>query len=258
MARQEPPIPDSLAAVWGRRERPSRGPKPGLTLDRVVEAGVRVARTEGLGAVSMARVAEELGGSTMSLYRYVAAKDELLALMVDAALGPPSQGSAGEDWRAGLTRWAWGMHDRLREHPWTLGVPITGPPVAPNEVAWFEDGLNSLRDTDLQEDEMASVVLLVSGYVRNEAALVADLVAAETISDAAMSSYAALLEHLTTPARFPAIHALLAAGVFNTADHPDKEFVFGLERILDGVAVLVDVRSRGRGRRRPSRRASVS
>jgi hypothetical protein len=75
--QEEIPMPASLAAAWGRRERPSRGPRPGLSLDRIADAGVRVAQTEGLAAVSMARVAQELGTSTMSLYRYVASKDEL-------------------------------------------------------------------------------------------------------------------------------------------------------------------------------------
>ena len=82
----------------------------------------------------------------MSLYRYVAAKDELLALMVDAALGAPgAPPDADEDWRAGLARWAWTYHDALRRHPWVLRVPISGPPVTPNQVAWLEDGLALAR-----------------------------------------------------------------------------------------------------------------
>src|SRR5262250_3052406 len=82
-------IPGSVAAAWGVRERPHRGPRPGLSLGRIVDAAVRVADAEGLDAVSMSRVAAELGTAPMSLYRYVTAKDELLALMVDAAYGPP-------------------------------------------------------------------------------------------------------------------------------------------------------------------------
>jgi AcrR family transcriptional regulator len=232
-------LPPSIAAAWGRREPPRKGPKPGLTLERIVDAGVRVARAEGLAAVSMARVAQELGASTMSLYRYLAAKDELLALMIDAALGPPPPAcSPDEDWRAGLSRWAWGYHDRLREHPWALRVPISGPPVTPNQVAWLEDGLSALRRTALTEEEKASVVLLLSGYVRNEATLTADI-PPEAASDAGMYGYARLLESLTEPGRFPAIHALLASGAFDKADPPEKEFTFGLERILDGVESLI-------------------
>ena len=98
-------LPASIEAAWGVRDRPHKGPKPGLSLPRIVEAGVRVAAAEGLAAVSMSRVAAELGASTMSLYRYVSAKDELLDLMVDAAWGPPPPLEPGQHWRDGLTRY---------------------------------------------------------------------------------------------------------------------------------------------------------
>ena len=233
-------MPASLIAAWGLRERPSRGPKPGLSLARIVEAGVHVASTEGLPAVSMARVAEELGTSTMSLYRYVAAKDELLTLMVDTALGPPPAADPEADWRAGLSRWAWGYHERLSAHPWAVRVPITAPPTTPNQVAWMERALWSLRDTALPEEEKASVLLLLSGYVRNDATLTVELTAAGFISDETMLGYSRRLATLTDSDRFPALHALLDAGVFDRADPPEKEFSFGLERILDGVEALID------------------
>jgi AcrR family transcriptional regulator len=215
-----------------------------LSLQRIVDAAVGIAHSETLAAVSMARVAQELGVSTMSLYRYVAAKDELVALMVDSALGPPLPGAdRAEGWRAGLARWAWGHHQAMRQNAWALRVPIGGPPTTPNLVAWLEDGLYALRDTGLAEAEKASVVLLLSGYVRSEASLTADLVAANPTVGAVMSGYAGLLASVTDAARFPALHAVLDAGVFDTADDPDEEFAFGLERILDGVAVLVGSRS---------------
>ena len=237
----EDQISPSLAAAWGRPRSQSKGPKPGLGLDRIVAAGIRIATHEGLSAVSMARVARELDASTMSLYRYVSAKEELLALMVDAALGPPPPRAPDEEgWRAGLSRWAWGYHDRLREHPWVLRIPITGPPVSPHTVAWLEDGLCSLAGTGLSQEGKASVVLLLSGYVRNEATLTADLAAAGLIDDAAMRNYTSVLRTLTDRSRFPALHELLDAGVFDRADDPDDEFTFGLERILDGVEALIN------------------
>src|SRR5215470_993531 len=99
-------LPASVAAAWGVRDRPHKGPKPGLSLERIVAAAVQVADAEGLAAVSMSRVAAELGTAPMSLYRYVAAKDELLALMFDAAYGPSPTGPGGDaGWRAGLSRW---------------------------------------------------------------------------------------------------------------------------------------------------------
>jgi AcrR family transcriptional regulator len=233
-------LPVSIETAWGRAPRARRGPKPALTLKRVIEAAIEVAVSEGLGAVSMARVAEKVGTSTMSLYRYVAAKDELLALMVDRAVGrPPAPSSGRERWRVGLERWAWGYHERLRQHSWALGVPISGPPTTPNQVAWLENGLRSLADTGLAEAHKASVVLLLSGYVRSEATLTADLVATNPTLESMMAGYPATLRALTDADRFPALHAVLDAGVFDRADDPDDEFRFGLDRILDGVDALI-------------------
>jgi AcrR family transcriptional regulator len=244
-------LPASLETAWGLRERPSKGPRPGLTLQRIVDAAVKVADSEGLAAVSMSRVAADLGASTMSLYRYVAAKDELLALMMDAAGGaPPAAPAAGEGWRAGLSRWAWAELDFHRRHPWVMRIPISGPPVTPNQLAWLERGLACLRDTGLAEGEKLSVMLLLTGYVRNYATIEADLAegarAAGVTTEAAASNYGRLLAKLTDAERFPALHTLVASGIFEVQEEPedpDDQFAFGLERVLDGIDALVRTRA---------------
>jgi AcrR family transcriptional regulator len=243
-------LPGSVAAAWGVRERPHKGPKPGLSLGRIVEAAVRVADTEGLDAVSMGRVAAELGTAPMSLYRHVSAKEELLTLMVDAAWGPGPDGPVpggpvpGEGWRAGLARWAWALRTGARRHPWVVRIPLNGLPIMPNEVAWFENALACLADTGLSEARKASVIMLLAGYVRNLATTEADIEAAIRASGLTpsqwMASYPRMLTELTDPARFPALTRFIAAGVFEAEDGPDDEFVFGLDRILDGVAVLIE------------------
>ena len=237
-----------MAAAWGVRERPQKGPKPGLTLARIVAAAIGVADAEGLAAVSMSRVATELGAAPMSLYRYVTAKDELLELMVDTALGPPPAGPA-DGWRAGLARWAWAIRAGYQRHPWVLHIPISGLPSLPNQVAWFEEGLHSLAGTGLEENEKASSILLVSGYVRNSASIDADIEAAMRSSgrtpDEWMAGYARTLTLLADPARFPALTKFIAAGVFEQADPPDVEFTFGLDRVLDGLAALIRERTGG-------------
>ena len=88
------------------------------------------------------------------------------------------------------------------------------------------------------------MILLLSGYVRNLATTEADIEASVRASGldptAWMSSYAELLRRLADPQRFPALTAFVAAGVFDAADEPDDEFIFGLDRILDGIEVLID------------------
>jgi AcrR family transcriptional regulator len=240
-------LPASIEAAWGLREPRRKGPKPGLSLERIVAAAIDVARSEGLDAVSMSRVAAELGSSPMSLYRYVDAKDELLTLMVDAALGPPAAGDPDEGWRAGLTRFSWGFLRAMRHNPWTLRVPISGPPATPNQMAWLEDGLASLRTTGLAESEKLSVILLLSGYVRNAATLATDLEAAASAApgEEFMPAWSALIRRLTDAEGFPALHAALGSEAFDHDDDPDDEFAFGLERVLDGIEALVARRTQG-------------
>jgi len=239
-------LPAAIASAWGVRAHPGKGPKPGLRLERIVAAAVKIASRDGLDAVSMSRVATELGASTMSLYRYVNAKDELVKLMIDAAWGPPPDDEPGVGWRAALSRWAWGMRTAFQRHPWAARVPITGLPVLPNEVAWFEQALADLDDSGLAEAEKASVIMLVSGYVRTLATLEADLEAAVRAAgvspDEWMAAYPRMLVKLADPGRYPALAKFIAAGVFDRADEPDDEFIFGLERILDGIQVLVSSR----------------
>lgn len=244
----DPELPASVERAWGMADRPRRGPKPGLSLTAIVDAAVALAGREGISAVSMGRVAREVRASPMSLYRYVAAKDELLALMIDAASGPPPADPADRDgWRSGLTRWAWGYLEALRRHPWMLRIPISGPPVTPNQVAWLEYGLQALRATGLEPGEKLSIMLLLSGYVRNDATIAADIgaaVAAVRVPDAEiMPSWRRLIERLADVERFPELRAVAASGVLDRDDHPDEEFVFGLDRVLDGVEALVRARA---------------
>jgi AcrR family transcriptional regulator len=248
-------LPASIELAWGLRERPNKGPRRGLSLEGIVEAAIGIAAADGLAAVSMGRVAAELGVSTMALYRYVAAKDELLALMVDAtAADPPAAPAPGEGWREGLARWAWAELGVYRRHPWVLRIPISGPPATPNQVLWLERGLRCLRDTALEEGEKLGVMLLLTGFVRNWATLEADLAEAAKAAGAgeheAMSGYGRLLARLTDPERFPALHAVIDAGVLDEPEgpeDPDADFVFGLERILDGIEALVRARTRAGG-----------
>ncbi|MFZ0041581.1 MAG: TetR/AcrR family transcriptional regulator [Solirubrobacteraceae bacterium] len=244
-------IPASIQLAWGRREPGSRGPKRGLTLQTIVTAGIKVALTEGVGSLSMARIAAELGVGTMSLYRYVAAKDDLLALMVDAALGQPPAATSGEDWRGGLRRWAEGVRDAYRRHPWSLRVPITGPPLGPNNVAWLENALTALAQTPLSEQEKLSSVLLVSGFVRNEETLVADLRAGNA-AEPVMPNYGTLVGKLLGPDSHPALQRAIASGVLDDDDDIEVEFEFGIERILDGIAALVATK-----RKRPRKRTAT-
>lgn len=233
-----------IEAAWGVRDHRAKRRQRGLSLELIVSVAVKIAATEELSAVSMNRVAADLGVSPMSLYRYVEAKEELLLLMVDSAYRePPAMVDSGAGWRAGLSGWAWDLHRLFRENTWMLHVPITGPPALPNQVLWLEHGLRSLAGTDLTEAEKLSVMMLVNGFVRSEALLFAEFtkafVESGSTSAEAMGFYGKLLGKLATPEHFPAVNAALSAGGYDEESGPDDEFVFGLTRILDGVEQLV-------------------
>ncbi|MEU5402767.1 TetR/AcrR family transcriptional regulator [Streptomyces sp. NPDC005963] len=241
-------LPASLAAAWGLRERPAKGPRPGLTLGRIVDAAVSIAAQEGLAAVSMGRVAKELGVATMSLYRYVAAKDELYVLMLDAAVGPPPPPlPAGAGWREALAEWSWAYRQALRRNRWTLRIPVSGPPATPNSFAWWERGLAALERTALDEGEKLAMILVITGFVRNEVLMMTEIEEAVASSGASpeevMRRHERILKQLADPARYPAVARMLDVGVFTGESDPDEDFAFGLDTVLDGVAALVARRS---------------
>lgn len=232
-------IPPVIELAWGLREEPVKGPKRALSLDRIVAAGIEIARTDGLAAVSMGRVAAAVESSPMALYRYVTGKDELVELMADTALGLPPAAVPGESWRAGLERWSRAQYAAAKADAWAIRAPVTGPPAMPNSVRWMERGLSSLTGTGLDEGSKLSVILLLTGLVRFNVTLTADLAAVGPAAAEMLSGYGRLLTTLTTPDAFPAVNAVVGAGVFDEDDDPDWDFNFGLARILDGIAALV-------------------
>lgn len=245
--RDIPELPPGIALAWGIKERPRRGPKPGLSLERIIERAVEFADAEGLAALSMNRLATDLGFSTMSLYRYVAGKDELLVLIADAAAGsPPTR--ADTDWRSGLATWCRDQLTVLRAHPWMIKIPISGPPLNPNAVAWMEICLRALGGSGLDEGEKMGVLQLLSGYVLNQARIEIEITQAYAAAGAVdpttvARDYGRALAGLIDADRFPALAAVLAAGVFEGGDEDwDVDVEFGLDRILDGVAVLIETR----------------
>jgi AcrR family transcriptional regulator len=238
-------LPESIELAWGLRERPGKGPKRALTLQGIVAAAVKVGSAEGLDSLSMSRVASELGVSPMALYRYVPSKNDLLMIVMDEVMGGPPELPDPDEvgWREALSAWAWALRRTLREHPWALRVPITGPPTMPNNVRWMEAGLRAMRGMGVPGGVRLAVLLLLSGYVRSTVALLDDLSSA--LEDSGLSEeemlkgYGRLLASVTDPARFPEVHALIDEKVFEETGEPDEDFVFGLERLLDGIEALI-------------------
>ena len=258
------PLPPGLDLLWGRRERGTRGPKPGLSIEAIVDAAITLADAEGLGAVSMARVAKELGFTTMSLYRYVASKDELLQLMFNAsAFGAESIVLEGDDWRSRLRSWSIIQRDMLDLHPWITQMRMAAPPLAPNSLHFVERALEALDGTGLADAEKMRAIGLISSYTLSEARMAYDAARAmAALAEAAeagppeagaagghpgdeggegpLFSFEGLLRELVDERTYPQLYRLAWASSPADALSEREEFVAGVDLILDGIQALID------------------
>ncbi|GAB3385591.1 TetR/AcrR family transcriptional regulator [Humibacter soli] len=235
----EPVLPHAVALSWGVAERPQRGPKRELSIERIVETAIEIADAEGLGAVSMARVASALGFTTMSLYRYITSKDDLLLLMQDAVADIELAEPPEDDWRAGLRQWTLANLGAFRNHPWYVDIPITGTPITPNVMRLIDAALRALRPAPLSEQEKMACVLLLASYVRAVGGIQADIdTSGSSDGEVTGASFAPALASLVTPDRFPDLAPVIASGAYTSDEFDD--FAFGLERVLDGIQRYID------------------
>ena len=247
----DPELPRAVALAWGVAASPQRGPKRELSIERIVDTAIESADAEGLGAVSMSRVASSLGFTTMSLYRYVTSKDDLILLMQESASALPVPDETVErGWRDGLTAWVRGIRAGYEAHPWLVDIPIAGAPLTPNAfviVDWF---LREVRDLPLSDGEKMSTLLMLTSYARATSAQDRDIARAAAATDPAEVTgerYVRALMAFVTPERFPYFAPLFLGGGYveerregeppgpSTAD----DFVFGLQRMLDGIETYV-------------------
>lgn len=224
--------------LWGTRRTPRRGPRPRLSLDSIIETGIAHADAEGLAELSMQRIADELGYTKMSLYRYTPGKAELTAVMLDTALGPPPdlEGSPPH-WRARLRAWALAAFPVLLAHPWIMDATRGARVLGPNEVGWTEAGVATLAGTGLTGSERLDAVSLVHGHVRHvvgqsAGASMKRSSAPERDLQEAMSAIIAERSD-----RYPELGAAFAEA--GAESERDDALVFGLDRILDGLEKLI-------------------
>ena len=211
--------------LWGLRAAPSRGPKATLTVEKIAEAAVQVADTDGIDAVSMQRVAESLDFTKMSLYRHVSGKGDLVAVMIEHAVGePPEVHRMKGGWRPRLERWARSLSSSWEEHPWLPAVTVGDRVMGPREMGWVEAAVAALGETPLSATERMDVVTLISGHIRNTQAL--DDAGTQPWHD---RSHVELVRD--RPDQFPALHEMTA----RRTRTPRQTRDFGLQCVLDGV-----------------------
>ncbi|MFF4606454.1 TetR/AcrR family transcriptional regulator C-terminal domain-containing protein [Streptomyces sp. NPDC001339] len=229
----------------GRRPRPTPAPEHELTRARIVRTAIDIADSEGLDALSMRGVAARLGAGTMSPYRYVNSKDDLVLLMADAVLGELSYPSdPPRHWRARLELGARSLWELHRAHPWLAQIgPLTRPLMLPNLMAYSEWMLSALDGHGLDPATMLNLNVLIYSYVQG--------IAVHLEREAQAEGVTGLSEEQWLDAQLPALEAITASGEYPTFTRVieslgengydlrlDELFDIGLSSMLDGLALL--------------------
>jgi AcrR family transcriptional regulator len=212
------------------RDRPAKAP---LSVEAIVDAGLRVLRAEGIEAVSMRRVAAELDTGPASLYVYVANRQDLLNQMFDAVVGEVDLGEApdAKRWREQLEALLTRMRDAMDRHPGIARVPLANVPRGPNALRASDHVLGLLRAGGVDDRSAAWFVDVVFLYV-NAASYETSIYVREQRS---VADHAADVEDFFSrldPAQFPNMVALMPALVSGDGD---QRFAFGLRLMINGL-----------------------
>ena len=239
--------------MWARPERPSRERAGGLDRQQIVRAAITIADHQGLGALTMRRVAHELGAGTMSLYWHVRSKDELIELMRDEVAGEHTLQPSG-DWRADLARFARDTRGMFLRHPWLASVAWGTPPLGPNSLRQDELTMAAMSSlgVDLQTQGAigAVVYFFVVGFVLRELAQEQVQQRTGVTIEEWRASVAPYIQQQLATGRYPNLQRAISSG--GDLDN-DRAFEFILNFILDGVAARLPTSSDAH---RPRRRAA--
>lgn len=235
-------------------DRASQEPAgPHLSADRIVRAAIALADAEGLDNLHMRSIAAYLGAGTMSLYRHVGSRDDLINLMVDAALGEePHPDPAPAGWRAGLeytARRDWGLY---RRHPWILRHAMVGSRMrfTQNAAMDGERALAAFDGLDLPAGEQLRLLMIVVAYTQGLALVhVNDVELTQKTGVTAEQWWqeeSARLDARDLLDDFPRLaHVLGKPKPFQR--ELDGQFEAGLQGVLDGIGALLERRADAAG-----------
>ena len=238
--------------IWAVPEPADR--KPRHTREQIAAAALRIADTEGFDAVTMQRIAAELGAGTMTLYYYVRTKADIVALMQDAILAdilipddelPP-------DWRAAMTAVARRSRQVLMAHPWSLSS-LDEAQFGPNAMRHFEQSLAATAGAGLSVAARLELIAAVDDYVAGNALHAVEALTRARIAQEDPDMVAAAIAYglaLTETEAFPQLRALYAESTGNqdgeqvtppmTEGALASQFERGLQALLSGLATRMN------------------
>ena len=234
---------DDATLIWLRPE-PS-GRKPRFTRAEIARTAIGIADAEGFDAVTMKRIAAELGAGTMTLYYYVRNKADIVALMQDAIfddiLVPADEFPSG--WRDAVTLISRRTRDVVVGHPWSVSS-FNQAQFGPNAVQHYEQSLAALATTTLSYPQKTEVTAIVDDYVAGNAAHtieMQDRIGTASRNPNMLIEAKAYAEVLKATGKFPELEALAAQQASGPDDqagplgHLDRQFEIGLAALLDGI-----------------------
>ncbi|HEY2700454.1 MAG TPA: TetR/AcrR family transcriptional regulator [Pseudonocardiaceae bacterium] len=231
----------SEQVIWARPTRGARGPQPTHTREDLTAAAVRLADAEGIDAVTIRRVAAELGAAPTALYRYVSRKDELFELMMDAVAGEADPPEHSGDWRADLRLLAEHHRATALRHPWLAQVAPGRATLGPNTLRWLEFSSGVFDGHPLSADEILlnldMVTAFIGGHVLQELGEVDIARRTGVDHERWLAAQGAYGESIITGGEYPFLtRIMIEAQAPHAHDRLERNFRLGLERILDGIA----------------------
>lgn len=214
------------------RRRQRRRAPVALSRQRVIEAALRVADAEGIDAVSMRRLGQELDVEAMSLYKHVADKDAILDGIVDAVFAEVPLPAADVAWRSAMRDRAVAVRQALLRHPWAIGLLDSRRSPGPATLRHHDAVIGSLRRGGFSIEMAAHAFSLLDSYIYGFALQETSLpYAADEVTQAATEMLPG-----TRPEEYPYLAEMLAGFAQKPGYSYDAEFEFGLDLILDGLA----------------------
>jgi AcrR family transcriptional regulator len=220
----------SRPPIWAREEPRGRSARAALSRRQIVAAALTLADQEGLEAVSMRRIAKELGAGAMSLYHYFDSRDELLVLMADAVGAEMLVPDLPDQWRAALTEIARHSRAAFLNHPWLLPGLRAGATVTPNLLRHIEQSAQAVATLQAPPELLHAIVSAVDDYTIGFTER--ELARGARISD---DFEVPEVRYLLESGEFPLIEQFLTSG----ARLPEPDFELGLSWLLDGFAARI-------------------
>lgn len=233
-----------IELLWDPPAPPAngRGPRPKISLDQIVQAGMEIADAEGLGALSMRKVASHLGVGAMSLYTYVPGRSELVELMIDRAYGQQALPDRSLGWRAQVERHSRGVWALYQAHPWLLDHNLSRLPVGPNVLDSEEALYAAIAAGGVPPTRIVAIANVITWHVFGMArAQISDAEEARHTGVSAEAYWMARNSFWVTyfdMNRYPTMSAIWDAGGFDDPDTADFDRM--LTSLLDAIELLIN------------------